>query len=229
VVDELERANRELDAFSYSVSHDLKGPLRSIDGFSAALEEDCSDTLKQDGLEYLSRVRGSVRYMQQLIDSLLQLSHASRYDLVKKDVNLSELAKSILDQELANYSGCNPRVNIERDLMVHGDPILLGILMKNLINNAVKFTGKMPNPEINIGKKIEAGKSYYFVNDNGVGFDMKNCDEIFKPLQRLHDKDEFEGTGVGLSIVSRIVRRHGGKVWATSKPGQGSTFKFELS
>ena len=229
VVDELEKANKELDAFSYSVSHDLKGPLRSIDGFSAALEEDCSDSLKKDGLEYLARVRSSVKYMRQLIDSLLKLSQARRYDLKKEDVDLSELAKSIVDQELVNYPDHQPRIDIESDMRISGDPILLGIVLKNLISNAIKFTSKSPNPEIKIGKKVLEEKVYYYVNDNGVGFDMKRHEDLFKPLQRLHGREEFDGTGVGLSIVSRIVRRHGGNVWATSEVNKGSTFNFEIN
>jgi len=229
VVSELEEANKELDAFSYSVSHDLKGPLRSIDGFSAALEEDCSESLKQNGFEYLSRVRASVRYMQQLIDSLLQLSHASRYNLEKKEIDLTELARSIVDQELVNYPDHHPHVEIESNMKIYGDPILLGILLKNLISNAIKFTSKSVNPEIRIGSQLKDGKIFYFVNDNGVGFDMQNSESLFKPLHRLHERDDFDGSGVGLSIVSRIVRRHGGKIWATSRINQGATFNFEIN
>ncbi len=228
-VDELEKANKELDAFSYSVSHDLKGPLRSIDGFSTALEEDCGKYLNQEGLDYLARVRSSVKYMQQLVDSLLKLSQARRSDLEKKDVNLSEMARSIVDKELANYPDHKPQVQIENDMKITGDPILLDILLKNLVSNAVKFTSKTPDPEIKIGKKSQEGKTYYYVSDNGIGFDMKQSEEIFKPLQRLHGREDFDGTGVGLSIVSRIVKRHGGDVWVTSELNRGATFNFNLN
>ena len=228
-VDELEKANKELDAFSYSVSHDLKGPLRSIDGFSAALEEDCHNSLNEDGLDYLARVRSSVKYMQQLVDSLLKLSQARRYDLVKKDVNFSDMAKSIVDKELANYPDHKAQVHIDDAMQITGDPILLDLLLKNLVSNAVKFTSKTTNPEISIGTKSLDGKTYYYVSDNGVGFDMKESEEIFKPLQRLHGREDYDGTGVGLSIVSRIVKRHGGTVWVSSEINKGATFNFRLN
>ncbi|MBB3065365.1 sensor histidine kinase [Limibacillus halophilus] len=225
---ELLALNKEMEAFSYSVSHDLRAPLRAIDGFSQALLEDCADVLTENGKSHLERVRQAAQRMGYLIDDLLKLSRVTRSELQIGTVNLSLVAQGVVDGLLE--SGARPDVNvtIAPDLIARGDARLLGIALENLIGNAWKFTGDRPSARIEFGQRITNGKSAFFVRDNGVGFDMAYADQLFRAFQRLHDAREFPGTGIGLATVQRIIRKHGGDVWAESETGKGAAFYFTL-
>lgn len=223
---ELSIANKELEAFSYSVSHDLRAPLRSVDGFSQALIEDYFDKLDDTGKDYLRRIRGAAKRMEELIDDLLNLSRITRKELSIEEVDLSSLAKEIIDTQI--QKGANVKVLIHENMNVKGDPHLLRIMLENLFSNALKFTSKSLKPEIEFGMTEIDGKLTYFVRDNGIGFDMRFVDKLFKPFQRLHSLKEFPGTGIGLAIVYRVVKRHGGDVWAEAEIGKGATFYFRL-
>jgi PAS domain S-box-containing protein len=225
---ELAAINKELEAFSYSVSHDLRAPLRSIDGFSQALLEDYSDKLDKEGQDYLIRVRKAAQQMGNIIDDLLKLSRITRRPLEHEKVNLSDLSKSIIDELQKKDSNRNAKVSIDEDLTVMGDKQLLRLALENLIGNAWKFTSKKSNTKIEIGKTKKKDKDAFYVRDNGAGFDMKYADKLFVPFQRLHSDQEFEGIGIGLGIVSRIIHRHGGEIWAEGKEGGGATFYFSL-
>jgi PAS domain S-box-containing protein len=225
---ELEASNRELEAFSYSVSHDLRAPLRGIDGFSLALIEDCGPQLDQTGQEYLQRIRRAAQRMGLLIDDLLCLARVARSDMHYVQVDLSELATAVA----ADLGRPKPledlAFRVQPNLSAYGDPALLRIVMENLLGNAIKFTGKTPQPQITIGAEQKEGRLVYFVRDNGAGFDMAYASKLFGAFQRLHREEEFPGTGIGLATVKRIIRRHGGEVWAESAVGKGSTFFFTL-
>jgi PAS domain S-box-containing protein len=225
---ELEAANDELEAFSYSVSHDLRAPLRAIDGFSQALLEDYGDQLDETGREYLKRVRsGSVR-MANLIDDILQLSRVSRAGMQRQSVNLSAQAESVLSEFQSSEPNRQVEIKIKSELEAVGDPNLLRIALVNLFSNAWKFTGLQSAPSIEFGAKDRAGERTYYVRDNGVGFDMAYVDKLFGAFQRLHSEQEFPGTGIGLAIVQRIVHRHGGRIWAESVVNQGTTIYFTI-
>ena len=226
---ELASANRELEAFSYSVSHDLRAPLRSIDGFAQALAEDYQDRVDETGRDYLSRIRAAAQRMGMLIDDLLSLSRVSRAELSRADVDLSAMVR-----EVANRLGeqdATRRVDwrIEPDVRVHGDARLLRVAIDNLLGNAWKFTGKRDDARIEFGARTlpEHGR-VLFVRDNGAGFDMAHAGKLFGAFQRLHRATEFPGTGVGLAIVQRIIRRHAGQIWTDASVGQGATFFFTL-
>ena len=225
---DLERANRELETFSYSVSHDLRAPLRAIDGFSKALLTDCVASLDEQGRHYLERVRSGTQRMGQLIDDLLSLSRITRGSLRRDRVEVSELARSTL----AELSGRQPERRAEStvsdDLVAQADPRLLAILLENLLGNAWKFTSKQSVARIEIGKEEREDGTVFFVRDNGAGFDMEYAKRLFTPFQRLHSEAQFEGTGIGLATVHRIVTRHGGRIWAQAAPGRGATFFFTL-
>jgi PAS domain S-box-containing protein len=225
---QLEAANQELEAFSYSVSHDLRSPLRSIDGFSQALLEDYSDQLDEFGKDYLGRVRKAAQRMAELIDDLLQLSRLTRSEMRVEEVNLSELAIAIATELQNTQPERQVEFAIEPDLIATGDPHLLKIVLENLLCNAWKFTGKQPQARIEFGLTEDDGTPAYFVRDNGTGFDMEYADKLFGAFQRLHAMTEFEGTGIGLATVQRIVHRHGGRVWAKGEVGVGATFYFIL-
>ncbi len=224
----LEAANRELEAFSYSVSHDLRSPLRSIDGFSQALLEDYEDKLDDDGKDYLRRVRAASQRMAQLIDDLLQLSRLTRKEMSLEEVDMSGMARVIA----ADLRRADPQREAEfvigEDLIVQGDGKLLEVMLENLLGNAWKFTGKQPCARIEFNRTERDGQATYYVRDNGAGFDMDYVDKLFGAFQRLHAAAEFEGTGIGLANVQRIVNRHGGQVWAEGQVGQGATFYFTL-
>ena len=226
---QLEAANKELETFSFSVSHDLRAPLRHIDGFSRALLEDCAEQLDAAGKEHLLRLRQAGQRMAQLIDDLLMLSKVSRLDINRQPVNLSRMAQVITLELKQSKPERQVTARIEEDVTVNGDARLLRILMENLLANAWKYTGKRQDALIEFGAVYENGENVYFVRDNGVGFDMSYADKLFAPFQRLHRYDEFEGTGVGLATVQRIVHRHGGRIWAESSVGSGATFYFTLS
>ncbi|WP_455199744.1 ATP-binding protein [Kaarinaea lacus] len=226
---ELESAIKELQAFSYSVSHDLRSPLRSINGFSKVLLEDYEDVLDDDGIEYLNRVVNASVRMDMLIDGLLQLSRISRQDLNCADVNVSEIAREILEIQSAGIDGRDVVIDIEDDLSVSCDENLLRIVLQNLLGNALKYTSKTQQPHITMGKTLCEHGSCFYIKDNGTGFDMKYVDKVFRPFHRLHAEDDYQGNGIGLSTVQRIIHRHGGTIWAESAPGQGATFYFTLS
>ena len=221
-------ANRELDAFSYSVAHDLRAPLRAMDGFSAALLEDYSSTLDEQGHEFLRLIRQASQTMAQLIDDLLTLSRVSRAELSRAPVNLSSLVSDIA----AGLQRAEPEREVSfvvaEDVVTHGDPRLVPQVLRNLLHNAWKFTGRQKRATIEFGRGVRDGRAFYYVRDDGAGFDPKYAHKLFGVFQRLHSMEEFEGTGIGLAIVQRIVRRHGGEVWAHGETDRGATFYFTL-
>jgi PAS domain S-box-containing protein len=223
---QLEASNAELDAFSYSVSHDLRAPLRGIDGFSQALLEECSGQLGSEGRHYLQRVRANTARMGQLIDDLLRLSRVSRGDLRRQRLDLSAMARGILE-ELRQGDPSRPlELRIEDGLAGAGDPGLVRVMLANLLGNAWKYTAKVALARIEFLRDAPSGA--YCVRDNGAGFDMAHADKLFGAFQRCHPAEEFEGNGIGLAIVQRIIRRHGGRVWGTGAVGQGASFYFSL-
>lgn len=227
---ELEIANQELDSFSYSVSHDLRSPLATIAGFSRLLEEDYAAELPQDALGYLELIRQGTRQMEELIQSLLVLSRLSQHALEKQTVNMNMLVTQALEAVQQKDNRTNLDIQVQELPAGQADPVLLKQVWVNLISNAVKFTRKSGHPRIEIGYFAREGtEQVYYVRDNGVGFDMKQADKLFRVFQRLHGEEEFEGTGVGLAIVARIIRRHGGRVWAEGEVGKGATFYFTLA
>lgn len=220
--------NKELEAFSYSVSHDLRAPLRGIDGFSQALLEDYADKLDENGKDMLGRIRVASQRMAQLIDDLLNLSRITRHEMRTEPVDLSLLARDIANGLQKTYPSRQVACKITEGLIASGDPRLLRIILENLLNNAWKFTSKSGSAEIEFGADNNQ-EPVYFVRDNGVGFDMAYIDKLFGPFQRLHAVTEFEGTGIGLATVQRIIHRHGGRIWAHATPGKGATFYFTLA
>lgn len=226
---QLETANKEIEAFSYSVSHDLRAPLRHINGFSLALLEDYDDKLDDVGRSYLKQIREASQEMASLIDDVLKLARVSRSEMVPAMVNLSELARSTIE----NIQTGDPKrivaVSIQDGMVTRGDERLLKILLNNLLGNAWKFTSKRDNAEIVFGCEQSDGDTVYSVRDNGAGFDMAYVDKLYGVFQRLHSASEFEGTGIGLATVQRIVNRHGGRVWAEGSVDNGATFYFTLS
>lgn len=226
---ELNAANQELEAFTYSASHDLRAPLRGIDGFAKVLEEDYAERLDEEGKDALHRVRAAAQRMAELIDSLLSLSRLTRSDMNLEVVDLSALARSVADELKAGDTGRNAVFEIAPKLEVHGDKRLLAVLFENLLGNAWKFTGKHASARIEFGVTVADGKPAYFVRDDGAGFDMAHATKLFAPFQRLHSVTDFPGTGIGLATVRRIVQRHGGRVWAEGAVDQGATFYFTLS
>lgn len=226
---ELEAANKELEAFSYSVSHDLRAPLRGLDGFAQALLEDYTQVLDETGQDYLQRVRAASQRMAALIDDLLDLSRVTRAELRREPVDLSALARGIA----ADLHKSAPKRKVEfvipEDVSAHGDRRLLRVVLENLLGNAWKFTAKRSGAAIEFGVTDHDGERVYFVRDNGAGFDMTYADKLFAPFQRLHAPADFEGTGIGLATVQRIVHRHGGRVWAEAGVNRGATISFTLN
>ena len=225
---QLEAANKELEAFSYSVSHDLRAPLRSIDGFSHVVLEDYGEQLPADARGYLERVRAAAQRMATLIDDLLNLSRVTRTAVQPKFINLSRMADEIVGELRENYPDRQVTFSLTSDLMVEADPHLMHIVLENLLSNAWKFTSKQPMAVIEFGQKDHAKERTFYVRDNGVGFDMAYVDKLFGVFQRLHSVSEFPGTGVGLATVQRIISIHGGRIWAESAEGKGTTFYFTL-
>jgi len=224
----LEDANKELESFSYSVSHDLRAPLRSIDGFSHSLLEDYAEQLDDTGKDYLQRVRNNAQRMGRLIDAMLLLSRVMRHKLKRENINLGAMAQTAI-RKLRDYEPQRKvEVDIDQGLHGWGDPHLIEIVLDNLLGNAWKYTGKTDKPRIAFGSTNNNGKIIYHVRDNGVGFNMEYAHKLFESFQRLHKTEEFEGTGIGLATVARIIRRHNGRVWAESEVGQGATFYFTL-
>jgi len=223
-----EAANRELEAFSYSVAHDLRAPLRSIDGFSQALLEDCADLLDDAGKQHLRYVREAAQDMAALIDGLLSLSRVARSELRRESVDLSAMARHALSQLQRAVPGRTVETVVADGLTVNGDSRLLRAVLENLLGNAWKFTRNSPNARIEVGATTSDGARACYIRDNGTGFDMAYAGKLFSPFQRLHSAAEFEGTGIGLATVQRIIHRHGGRVWAEGAPGKGATFYFTL-
>jgi signal transduction histidine kinase len=226
---ELAASNQELEAFSYSVSHDLRAPLRTIDGFSLALQEDFSDKLDEQGRDYITRVRNGVQRMGTLIDSLLQLSRVTRSDLQREAVDLSALATQVFTELQAGDPQRKVAWIAEPEVRAEADARLMRVAFENLLGNAWKFTSKTENATIDFGSSLENGKTVYFIRDNGAGFDMQYVERLFTAFQRLHGEREFKGSGIGLATVSRIIRRHHGRIWAAAEPNRGATFYFTLS
>jgi len=225
---ELEASNKELDAFAYTVSHDLRAPLRSLHGFSQALQDDYTDRLDDTGREYLRRLQANVARMGHMIDDLLNLSRSTRVELGRRDVDLGPIADEVAE-ELATVDPKRQVTVVVRDgLHTHADPQLLRLLLQNLIGNAWKFTGRNSHPVIEVDQCEREDQTFFVVRDNGAGFDMRYADKLFTAFQRLHPAAEFEGTGIGLAIVARIVRRHGGRIFAEAVPDQGASFYFSL-
>ena len=221
-------ANRELEAFSYSVSHDLRTPLRAIDGFSQALLEDYAGLLDGQGRDYLARVRAATQRMGQLIDDLLKLSRLTRGELKLENVDLSRLADGVASELRKMQPERRASFAIAPGIAAVCDARLLKVVLDNLLGNAWKFTGGTREPVIEFGRARLDGRTAFFVRDNGAGFDMSYVDKLFATFQRLHTEKEFPGTGIGLSLVRRIIRRHGGTVWAEGAVGRGATFYFTL-
>lgn len=226
---QLEATNKELEAFSYSISHDLRAPLRSLDGFSQVLFEDYANQLDEQGKDYLQRIRKASQHMAELIDALLMLSRMTRKEMLYETVDLSALAQAALAELRQTQPKRQIEVVVEEGLMVKGDPQLLRVVIENLLANAWKYTSRKPEVRIEVGAlRQEDGKRAYFVRDNGAGFDMAFADKLFKAFQRLHTPNEFPGVGIGLATAQRIIRRHGGRVWAEGDVEKGATFYFTL-
>jgi signal transduction histidine kinase len=225
---ELEEANRELDAFSYSVSHDLRAPLRAINGFSQILMEQHADALPADGRRYLDLVSHSANDMGQLIDGLLAFSRLGQQQLERRLVDVETLTRALVTDMTAEGAAARAEVSIGELPAAYADPALLRQALVNLLSNAFKYSRDRPTPRIEIGSLCESEVITYFIRDNGTGFDMRHADKLFQVFQRLHRAEEYEGTGLGLALVARIISRHGGRVWAEAKPDQGATFYFTL-
>jgi protein-histidine pros-kinase len=223
-----ETANRELEAFSYSVAHDLRAPLRGIDGFSMALLEDHSGQLDAQGKGYLNRIRQSAQFMAQLIENLLMLAQVTQSELRRERVDLSRLAQGAAARLQEAQPQRQAEIVIADGLLAHGDGRLLGIVFDNLVGNAWKFTANRSKARIEFGRSQNDGQPAYFVSDDGAGFDMAHASKLFGVFQRLHTAGEFEGTGIGLATVQRIIRRHGGRIWAEGRVDRGATFYFTL-
>jgi light-regulated signal transduction histidine kinase (bacteriophytochrome) len=226
---QLEAANKELEAFAYSVSHDLRAPLRAIKGFSQILLKDFAGNLDGEGLDFLQRISLAASQMSELIESLLSLSRLTRGELNRTDVDLTLMAQDILDkfhqQEPERQVACT----VAGGLHANVDPRLIRTALENLLGNAWKYTSKTESPAIEIGSmKNDDLMTVYFVRDNGVGFDMAHADKLFGAFQRLHSEAEFPGHGIGLATTQRIIHRHGGMIWAEAEPGKGAAFFFTL-
>jgi light-regulated signal transduction histidine kinase (bacteriophytochrome) len=225
---QLEAANKELETFAYSVSHDLRAPLRGIDGWSLALMEDFGPQLDEEARHYLGRVRSEAQRMGQLIDDLLRLSRVTRAPLNRDRVDLTAVAHGIAGSLRELHAGRQIEFAIQPELTASGDAQLLEVALTNLLGNSAKFTGKQPVGRIEVGRTEREGRPAFYVRDNGAGFDMAYARSLFGPFQRLHRASEFPGTGIGLATVQRIIHRHGGRVWAEAQVDRGATFYFTL-
>ncbi len=225
---ELRKVNNELDAFSFSVSHDLRRPLRTVAGFADLLVSAYAGKLPGEAQELLAGIKDGTLRMNQLIDDLLNLSRIDRQPLVPRSVNLTALARKTIDELRAEQQGREMDIRVADLPDCMGDPALLRQVFVNLLSNAMKFTGKRPVAFIEVGFNTEGKQTIYFVRDNGAGFDMQYAGKLFGVFQRMHSSETFAGTGVGLSIVQRIIRRHGGKIWAEAAVDHGATFYFTL-
>lgn len=225
---QLEYSNGELEAFCHTVSHDLRGPLRSIDGFSQALLEDFPQDAPEEAKRYIARIRAATLRMSQLIEDLLNLSRVSRAELRREDVDVGEIARQVVAELQAREPQREVQVGVWDGMHARADARLLRAALENLIGNAWKFTSKAARPGIEVGRMREGERRIFFVRDNGAGFDMAYADKLFSAFQRLHGANEFAGTGIGLATVKRIIQRHGGDIWADAEPGKGAVFYFSL-
>ncbi|MCO8272810.1 ATP-binding protein [Actinoplanes sp. TRM 88003] len=226
---ELEEQIHELDAFAYSISHDLRAPLRSLDGFSQILLEEHAAGLDDEGRRYLERIRANVERMTEMMDALLELSSAARSQLHRERTDLSALARDVAAELTATDPGRSVRFAIADGLSAPGDPHLIRMVLQNLLGNAFKFTGRRADALIEFDTERQDGVDVYTVRDNGAGFEPGHADRMFDPFQRLHLASEFEGTGVGLAIVRRVVTRHGGQITAAGAPDEGAVVRFTLA
>jgi PAS domain S-box-containing protein len=224
----LEAANKDLESFAYSVSHDLRTPLRTIEGFAALIREDDESSLSATASRQLERIGVASRHMAQLIDDMLMLSRASRTEIRREPVDVTLLARSVANDLYHSRNGRDVTIEVEAGLVTNADPQLLRIVLTNLLGNAWKYTARREVARIEVASEVYEGEDVFVVRDNGCGFDMRFVGKLFQPFQRLHAAEDFEGTGVGLATVSRIVRRHGGKVWAEGMVGRGATFRFTV-
>jgi signal transduction histidine kinase len=225
---QLEATLRDLDAFSYAISHDLRAPVRRIDGFAQAIEEDAGAQLDAQSQRHLQRVRDAARTMNQYIDDMLSLAKVGR-EAVRRDlIDLSALARSVFEDVARSHPGRRVEQVVADDVHVHGDQSLLRGALENLVGNAFKFTARVPDARVEVGRAEREGETAYYVRDNGAGFDMQYAPKLFAPFQRLHRAEEFPGTGIGLATVKKIIARHDGRIWAESAPGSGATFYFTL-
>lgn len=225
---ELQNVNDELEAFTYSVSHDLRAPLRAIDGFSLAILDEAGDSLSKQSLSHLQRVRNASQKMSDLIDDLLRLSRITKANLKPRIVNISGIAQTVCDEFCRRSPDKTYKITIQTDLEAYADEGHITILLENLLSNAFKYSSKKEFPEIEVGMVDKDGTKVFYVKDNGSGFDTTYTDKLFKPFQRLHDSSEFTGTGVGLATVMRIIKRHNGVIYCDSKIDEGATFYFEI-
>jgi light-regulated signal transduction histidine kinase (bacteriophytochrome) len=225
---QLESANRELEAFAYAVSHDLRAPLRSMSGFSQILQENAPPSLDEKSRHYLQRIHDASQRMSSLIDDLLNLSRIGRSELTARPISLSQVAGEAAAAIRERHPTRDVRLEIAEGMEVNADSRLLRIALENLLSNAWKYTSRAAQAAVSVGVQAGEHGPVYFVRDNGVGFDMKYADKLFVPFQRLHPEAEFPGSGIGLVTVQRIIARHGGRVWAEAKPDEGATFYFTL-
>lgn len=221
-------ANQELEAFSFTVSHDLRSPLNIISGYTQILQSEYANELDAEAREFLDHILTASFSMARLIDDLLQFSRSGRSEIKTERVDVSAMAKSVLADIRQRDPSREINTFIQEGLEVQADPALMRVVLDNLLGNAWKYTGKKINPEISFGLLETATKKFFYVRDNGAGFDMSKADKLFNPFQRFHSNQEFQGTGVGLATVRRIIERHGGRIWAESQPGQGATFYFVI-
>ena len=226
--DVLERTRKEMKAFSYSISHDLRAPLRSLNGFSQILMEDYSDRLDELGLEYLQKIRSASQKMHGMIDDLLTLSRLGQMEMQRRHESLSEMAIVALENLARMDKERQVEVHIQAGVEAEGDSNLLSILLDNLLCNAWKFTRDNPTASIDFGEMQLDGERVFYVRDNGIGFDMKNVDKLYGPFQRLHNESQYPGSGIGLANAQRIVDRHHGRLWAEAEPDKGAMFYFTL-
>jgi two-component system, sensor histidine kinase and response regulator len=221
-------ANQELDAFSSTVSHDLRSPLNIVAGYTQLLQDDYADVLDEEAMQYLKRILKSAFSMSTLINDLLQFSRSARTEINTETVDLSEMSRAIAAEMEEQNSHTKAIFKIQDGMQVQADPNLMNIVLVNLLGNAVKYSSKVEYPEITFGHTLSGRESTYFIKDNGAGFDMSKAGKLFNPFQRFHTSQEFTGTGVGLATVRRIIERHGGRIWAESEPGKGATFYFSF-
>jgi light-regulated signal transduction histidine kinase (bacteriophytochrome) len=224
----LEASNRELESFAYSVSHDLRAPLRTIDGFSQIIMDDYSAKVDEQGRDYLLRTKSATKKMGQLIDDMLKLSRITRQELKREEVDLSMMARKISAELSKNQPERQVEFVIKPGCTGACDRQLIGITLENLIGNSWKYSSRHPSAKIEFGTMEKDGKTAYFVRDDGAGFDPVYADKLFAPFQRLHTASEFQGNGIGLATIQRIVRKHGGSVWAEGQVEKGATFYFTL-
>ncbi|MDF2437979.1 MAG: hypothetical protein K0Q95_2355 [Bacteroidota bacterium] len=228
-LEELEIANKELEAFTYSVSHDLRSPLRAIHGYTKIIAADYGDKIDGEGKELMEGVMRNAIRMGQLIDDLLAFSRTGKKELVKQDIDMTNLANAVVEEVRVSTGNRKGKIEVQELPPSYADHSLLTLVFTNLINNALKYSSTKENPEITIGSMKKNNETIYYIKDNGVGFDMQYYNKLFGVFQRLHSAQEFEGTGVGLALIKRIILRHGGRIWAEGKKGEGAIFYFTLN